>query len=172
VADGVDIVRVTEGRRDRIMKRKAFRPLREFLAWLVLPSCAIFLSGCNSILKHQLTQARNAEAARLIGSHLDFYERKVHIGMSREGALAYFPKPQNTNTQNVCIWVYDSTETVKSRDLDWQSLQATRAGYFVVFVDGKLATPICADSSFNSWGALKKYGNFSQEQANQVLGPE
>jgi hypothetical protein len=92
--------------------------------------------------------------------------------MSKEEAASYFPKPQNTNTQNVWVWVNPSTELHETKDrLDWQWFVSTRGGFFVVFVDGKLATPVCANAAFNPWQALEAYANVSIAQAERMLGP-
>ena len=107
--------------------------------------CILFICGCDSIMKSRLRTAPSNEAAKMIERHMDYYAEHLRIGMSREEALAFFPKPQNTNTQDVCVWVFDSAEKDEPRDrLDWQWLQATRGGFFLAFVDGKLATPLCA----------------------------
>ena len=131
----------------------------------------MFLCGCDSAMKNHLRNAPSNEAAKLIEENIDYYGRHLRIGMAKDEALAFLPKPQNTNTENVCVWVLDSTEKLKTHDrFDWQWLQATRGGYFVVFVDGKLATPLCANAAFNPWQALRHYAKLTVEQADQVLG--
>jgi len=55
---------------------------------------------------------------------------------------------------------------------DWQWLHATKGGFFLVFVDGKLATPMCANAAFNAWQALMQYSGLSKEQAEAVLGKQ
>ena len=146
------------------------------LAVLCITVCGllalILLSARGSKLQRELTSAQPSEAANLIEKHIDFYGRKLQIGMSKEEALAFLPKPQNTNGDNVCVSADDSTETVRTERFDWQWLQATRGGYFLIFVDGRLATPLCANAAFNPWQALRTYTRLTSEQAEQVLGPE
>ena len=129
--------------------------------------------GCNSTIKYQANKIESVDAAKFIERHIDFYSGKLRIGMSRQTALSYLPKPHNINTESVCVWVDKSTETVVTQNrLDWQWLQATRGGYFVVFVDDKLVTPLCANAAFDPWQALERYSGMTRNQTQQILGPE
>jgi hypothetical protein len=131
----------------------------------------IVLCGCYVAMKNHLKNVPSGQAARLIEQHVDYYAEHLQIGMSRDEALSFLPKPENTNSQDVCVWVLESTEKVKTGRSDWQWLQATRGGYFIVFVDGKLATPLCANAAFSPWQALQHYAHLTSEQAEKVLGP-
>jgi hypothetical protein len=92
--------------------------------------------------------------------------------MARDKVLALLPNPANTNTENVCVWVFESTERTKTENRgDWQWLVSTRSGFFLVFVDGKLATPLCGTSAFSPWQALQDYAGLSRERVEKVLGP-
>ena len=132
---------------------------------------AIFLCGCGVSMKNQLRDASSGEAAKLIDANQDYYSKRLRIGMPKEEALALLPKPQNTNTQNVCVWVLGSTEAIKTQDRrDWQWLQSTRGGFFVVFLNEQLATPLCANAAFNPWQALEHYVGLTSQQAQDILG--
>ena len=129
---------------------------------------SLVFAGCDFTIKTRPNGAANA-----IERHMDYYSKRLHIGMPRYGVLALLPKPQNINTQNVCVWVLESTETIKAQDrYDWQWLQKTRGGYFVVFVDDKLATPLCANAAFDPWQALEHYAKMTNDQAKRILGPK
>jgi hypothetical protein len=143
----------------------------DFLNRLLPLFIVTLLCGCDSFMKNRLRNAPANEAARMIEKHVDYYGKQLRIGMPREEALTFLPKPQNTNTQNVCVWVFDSMENVKTQDrLDWQWLQSTRGGFFLVFVESKLATPMCANAAFNPWQALQDFAKLSGEQAEHILG--
>jgi outer membrane protein assembly factor BamE (lipoprotein component of BamABCDE complex) len=129
--------------------------------------------GCNSTIKHQANKIESVHAAKFIECHIDFYSDKLRIGMPRQTVLSYLPKPQNTNTENVCVWVDKSTEAVVTQDrFDWQWLQPTRGGYFLVFVNDKLVTPLCANAAFDPWQALDRYAGMTKNQIQEILGPE
>lgn len=131
------------------------------------------LSGCNLTVKSRLSKTDPSEAVSTIEHHLDYYSGHLHIGMPKGDALAILPMPHNTNTENVCVWVLPSTETNPQPDhQDWQWLQSTRGGYFVIFVDGKLATPLCANAAFDPWQALEHYSHLTSAEIQKILGPK
>ena len=43
------------------------------------------------------------QAAALMEKHIDYCWKKLPIGMSKQEALAFLPRSQNTNTENVCV---------------------------------------------------------------------
>ena len=86
--------------------------------------------------------------------------------------MAFLPRPHNTNTENVCIWIIDYTKYFNGNGRrDWQTMEITESGYFVVFVDGRLATSFCSNAAFDAWQALESYANVSRERSEQILGP-
>jgi hypothetical protein len=132
---------------------------------------SLLLSGCDSTMKTRMHETAPAEAANAIERNLEYYSKQLRLGMPRREVLAFLPPPQNTNNENVCVWVLESTEAVKTQGrYDWQWLQATRGGFFIVFVDDKLATPVCANAAFNPWQALEHYANVSIDEAQRILG--
>jgi hypothetical protein len=132
---------------------------------------AIVAGGCDLATKHTMKPVPPEKAAEQIERNLDYYGRHLLIGMSKSEALRILPTPQNTNTENVCVWVGPSTELIVTTNrLDWQWLQATRGGYFMVFVDNKIATPLCANAALNPWQALQKHFGLTLEQAEDILG--
>jgi uncharacterized protein YceK len=119
------------------------------VVYSLLIAIAILLSGCGSTIKFRAHRVSGPEAVKFIEAHIDFYSKELRMGTPRSVVLSYLPKPDNTNIGNVCVWVSKSTETVVTTNRsDWQWLQATRGGYFLVFVDDKLATPLCANAAF------------------------
>jgi len=127
--------------------------------------------GCESAMKTRLRNAPPDKAAKVIEAHLDYCSRHLQAGMSRDEALALLPRPQNTDNDAVCVWIFDYSEHAKANGrFDWQWLQSTKGGFFVVFVEGKLATPLCANAAFTPWEALQHYAKLSGEQAEQILG--
>jgi hypothetical protein len=143
----------------------------DFLNRLLQLFIVALLSGCDLFMENRLRNAPANEAASLIEKHVDYYAKRLRIGMPRDEALAFLPRPQNRDTQNVCVWVFDSMENVKTQDpLDWRWLESTRGGFFLVFVESKLATPLCANAAFNPWQALQDFSKLSGEQADHILG--
>ncbi|MDR3458732.1 MAG: hypothetical protein P4N60_14880 [Verrucomicrobiae bacterium] len=105
-----------------------------FSVYLLTIICLIPIaisSGCDSDLQNRLRNTPPDAAAKTINENQDFYAKHLKIGMSKTEVLSLMPDPQNTNTQNVWLWVFDSTENIPTRNrLDWQWLQSTRGGFF------------------------------------------
>jgi len=119
----------------------------------------------------RLRNAPPNAAAAAIEKYAAYCSKEVRMGMPRERALQLLPKPHNTNTANVCVWVDSFSERSNERR-DWQWLHLTKGGFFLVSIDGKVATPICANASMNAWQALIKYAGLSEELAERVLGKQ
>ena len=132
---------------------------------------SLLLSGCDSTMKTRMHNTAPSKAASTIESHLNYYSKQLRLGMPRQEVLACLPQPQNTNTETVCVWVFESTEAVKTQGrYDWQWLQVTRGGFFIVFVNDKLATPLCSNAAFDPWQALEHYAKVSSDDAQRILG--
>ena len=131
----------------------------------------VSVSGCDLMVNTKVRNASPEQAATRIEKHIDYLGTRLRVGMSKGEALSFLPKPQNTNSENVCVWAFDFTQNVKrQRRYDWQWLLLAKGGYFLVFVDGRLATPLCASAAFDPWQALQNYAKLSPEQAEQILG--
>lgn len=131
----------------------------------------VWASQRHPILSYHAKRVAAADAATFISGHLEDYEQTLRIGLSRSRAAAVLPKPNNTNTSNVWTWVRDYSPPAANPD--WRKLILwPKNGYFLVLVDGKVATPLCVASEFDPWEALVKYSNKSQAEADQILGPK
>ena len=141
------------------------------LSIIVIYILVVALFDSDEYFKIRAKQATGPEASDFIERQIDVYSRKLHVGMPRQVVLSFLPLPANTNTENVCVWANESTETVITENqFDWQWLQATRGGYFLVFTNGRLATPLCANAAFNPWQALEGYAGMSSEQTGKFFG--
>src|SRR6266567_3836610 len=130
----------------------------------------VLLCGCDAFMRNSLRNASPETAVDVIGKHLDYYSQHLPMGMAREEALRLLPKPHNTNTENVCVWIIGYSDLPKTQGrLDWQWLHIAKAGYFLVFVDGRLATPLCSNAAFDPWQALNDYAKLTGEQAEHIL---
>ena len=122
-------------------------------------------------MKNKLHNAAPDDAVNLIERNIDYCGKSLHLGMPEADALAFLPKPHNTNTENVCVWIVDYSKNIQNNEpLNWQWLQSTKGGYFMVFLNGKLATPLCANAAYTPWEALQDYGKITDKQAKQILG--
>jgi hypothetical protein len=148
-----------------IMRRRHDSPF--FVAFLLL--LAVMPAGCKMNMETRIQKVKPEMAAKLIESEMDYFAGRLYIGMPKIEALKFLPAPHNTNTENVCIWVFEQPSGSNPNRLDWQWLQA-RAGFFVVFVSDKLATPVCATAAFDPWQALQTYAKVNDKRADEILG--
>jgi hypothetical protein len=143
----------------------------KILSIIVICILVVALFDSDAYFKIRAKQATGPEASDFIEPQIDFYSRRLHVGMPRQVVLSFLPLPANTNTENVCVWADASTEAVITKNhFDWQWLQATRGGYFLVFTNGRLATPLCANAAFDPWQALERYAGMSSEQTEKFFG--
>src|SRR4051812_40044563 len=124
--------------------------LRVFLLLL------LFGGGCKSDSTAGQKNMRTMKAATFIEKNLHRLERRIRIGMSKDKVQAFMPPVQNNDTDKVWVWV-DSSDIRPGERRDWHWLAATKGGCFVIFKDGRLATPICACAAFDPWNALEYY---------------
>lgn len=129
----------------------------------------VLLIECNLPMQMRVKDIPDNQAADFIGEHMDFYDSHLKLGMAEAGALAYFPRPHNTDTNHIFAWLCGSEDTSKGHPTDWQSLEFTRDGYFMVFDNDKLVTPPTAFSAADPWQTLEACGK-TPEQAEQLVG--
>lgn len=144
---------------------------------VLLPGFAIALvgfivlwrPGSSLLLRYQARKIAPAEAAMFIVKNLEFYEKHVKVGQIRSQAEAMLPEPNNRDRECVWIWVRDFSPKLSGEK--WKELlKWPQSEYFVVVVDGKVATPLCSAAAFDPWEALARYTNLTEDEADQILG--
>ena len=126
--------------------------------------------GCGAYIKSEIHSAAPDDAFKTIGENIDFCEETLHLGMSRAEVFSFLPNPHNTNDENVCVWISDYSNTIQAKEpLSWQWLQSGKGGYFLVFTNGYLATPLCANAAYNPSEALQDYSKLSEVEASNIL---
>ena len=114
-------------------------------------------------------------AGFVIDKYLDHYMSDFTLVMPRAQIFKKLPEPINGDSENVCIWLVEDTEHVfdgvRADRLSWRSLIDWHEGTcFMVFVNGKAATPICGSAGLTPWDALEVYGHMSRQQSEAILG--
>ncbi len=130
------------------------------------------LAGCDACTENKIKSAQPEDAARVMNENLDFLWRTLPLGTPRSEALFTLPKAHNTDTDNVAMWVWPSDQASKlNLERPWRELYLWNDGYFIVFVDGKVATPPLSISSYeNPWFGLLSYTKMSRSEIEAVLG--
>ena len=134
----------------------------------VLLSLLLAWGGCKLQSRAEINNMRTMKAATFIEKNLHRLERRIRIGMSKDKLQALMPPVQNNDTDKVWVWV-NSSNLQPGERRDWHWLIVGNGAYFVIFKDGRLATPICAGAAFDPWQALEYYANLSRAQAEEFL---
>ena len=116
-------------------------------------------------------------AGSVIRKYWDDYAKYMEIGTPRSHFFKLFPEPANAHSEMVCVWLYSDKQHrlagMKPEDLTWRSLMGWSEGScFVVFIDGKLATPVSNSGAFTVSGALAGSLGISLDKARMLVGEE
>jgi hypothetical protein len=126
-------------------------------------------SGCGCYRTNSGVKTRNIQTATFIEKNFDRLGRRAKIGATKENLKGVLPPMQNNDTEKVWVWV-DSSELNPGEDRAWRDLIAGKGGYFVVFREGRLVTPICSCAAFvDPRHALETFANLSQAEAEEFL---
>lgn len=139
------------------------------LAIAIVGLIVLWFAVRSLLIEHRARKIAPAEAAMFIVKNWEFYDKHLRVGEMRSQAEAMLPKPNNEDRECIWIWVRDFVPKL-SGDKWRELLKWPKNGYFVVVIDGKLATPLCVVSEFDPWEALVRYGNMTEDNANRILG--
>lgn len=94
---------------------------------------------------------------------------KIQKGMSKAEVRSVLGDPQNTDSDYVWMWTTkDGSEN--PRETTWQSLSFATAGYFVVFYQDRLVSPIIKCTEANPWGVMVHSTDLNIEMVEQLIG--
>jgi hypothetical protein len=108
---------------DLSFSRIAFMKSKKSCAAFIAGSLFVggFLLGCMENIKNEKFMALYNDEVKCIERNIDSYGDRLHIGMSRRDVLAILQRPLNTNSENVCIWVSEPTDSVANQNhKDWR----------------------------------------------------
>jgi hypothetical protein len=138
-----------------------------------LVAIAIWLFVDDPTLGSRAKRVPRREACSFISDHMETYSRRLQ-GATLAEALALLPEPDNTNRANVLVWKHRAQVVGELSPGDWRQLVYSPGdGLMLIFVDGKVATPLLAISAdWDPWRALMQIHNMTEKEAEAVLGPQ
>lgn len=132
----------------------------------------IWLFDYDPTLARRAKRVPRSEAFDFISNNMDTYGHRLREATLAE-ALALLPEPDNTNRANVLVWKHRKQVGGEPASGDWRQLVFSPGdGLMLVFVDGKIATPLLSISAdWDPWLALEQLKQISAEEADRILGP-
>jgi hypothetical protein len=84
-----------------------------------------------------------AEQVEAITSSSAFLYKHLQIGMSKEEVASIMPEAQNRDNRRVWIWIKPRDRQPTGADFEkWENLRMLGDGYFLVFHEGRLVSPL------------------------------
>jgi hypothetical protein len=100
----------------------------------------------------QFRFSNNKRKAQLIEKWRSYVSRIARVGESKQIILKEIGAPQNTDSEHIWIWVDDYEVVASTVGIsNWVAMSKCGSdGFFILFRDGKAASPLMAFSAFDA----------------------
>lgn len=116
--------------------------------FLIIVSLFLILFFRVNYIKSQIRSSPQEVRTQFIEKHTDYLWFFLDTGMSKEDVVEITGEPQNDDNENVWIWIdkYKEYSNIY-KHYKWNEMYNYCDGFFLIFIDNRLAYTISANSA-------------------------